>query len=84
MKGRDEANEAEEGEDHAAVEVGVEGEQPAVVHHVRQVALQVDGVEGAHRAGAKTKQSAAQREVHLSIDAGNVASSERGRGWRTR
>ena len=62
MKGRDEANEAEEGKDHAAVEVGVEG---------------------AHRAGAKTKQSAAQREVHLSIHAGNVASSERGTGWRT-
>lgn len=54
MKGRDEANEAEEGKDHAAVEVGVEGEQPAVVHHVRQVALEVDSVEGAHRAGAKT------------------------------
>ena len=83
MKRRDEANEAEEGEDHAAVEVGVEGEQPAVVHHVRQVALQVDGVEGAHRAGAKAKQSAAQRKVHLSIDAGTVASSERGTGSRT-
>ena len=55
MKRRGEANETQEGKDDAAVEVGVEGEKPAVVYHVGQVALQVDGVEGAHRAGAKTK-----------------------------
>ena len=76
MKRREEANETHEWKDEAAVEVVVEGEKPAVVDYVGQVALQVDGVEGSHGAGANTKQSASQREIHFSIHTGNVTSSE--------
>ena len=55
MKRRVNANEAQERQDEAAVEVGVEGEKPAVVDHVGQVALQVDGVECSHGTGTNTK-----------------------------
>lgn len=61
------AHQAEQREDQTAVEVGVEGEQPAVLHHVRQVVLQVDRVERAHRARPHAEQRAAQREVQLAV-----------------
>ena len=60
-------------QDHTAVEVGVEGEQPAVLHHVGQVVLQVDGVERAHRTRAHAEQRAAQREVELAVHSGRVS-----------
>ena len=76
MKRRDKANETHEWKDEAAVEVVVEGEKPAVVDYVGQVALQVDGVECSHGTGTNTKQSASQRKIHLSIHTDNVPSSE--------
>ena len=42
--------------DETAVQVVVEGQLPAVWHHVRQVVLEEDGVEGAHDAGSQAVQ----------------------------
>ena len=42
--------------DEAAVQVVVECQLPTVWHHVRQVVLEEDGVEGAHDAGSQAVQ----------------------------
>ena len=47
-----------EGEDNTTIEIRVESEKPAVVDDVRQVALQVYGIECADRTRSQTKQSA--------------------------
>ena len=67
------AHQTQQRQDRTAVEVGVEGEQPAVLHHVGQVVLQVDGVERAHRTRAHPEQRAAQREVELAVHSGRVS-----------
>ena len=67
------AHQTQQRQDQTAVEVGVEGEEPAVLHHVGQVVLQVDGVECAHRTRAHAEQRAAQREVDFPVHPGRVS-----------
>ena len=79
FEARSEDYQAEQRENQTAVEVRVEREQPAVVHHVGQITLQVDRVERADRAGANAEERAAEREVDLAIDTCGVAGWKRGR-----
>ena len=68
-----------EGKDNTTIEIRVESEKPAVVDDVRQVALQVYGIECADRTRSQTKQSALEWEVDLSVHASNVAKRETSR-----
>lgn len=71
---------AEKRKNQAAVEVRVEAEKPAVVHHVGEVAFEIDRVERADGAGANTEERAAEREVDLAIDTGSIARWNGGKG----
>ena len=50
--------ETKEGKDNTTIEIRVKSEKPAVVDDIRQVALQVYGIECADRTRSQTKQSA--------------------------
>lgn len=78
--GKFSSQQREERQNETTIEVGVKGQEITVVDHIRQVAFQVNGVEGPHRTGSHTEQRSAQREVNLSIDSCNVPNYDRETG----